>query len=78
MGSGLLPSYEKFHQRKFAKKICHNGVRKIGRFVISAKQLLWEGKIITHRHTNGILSRQETWGLQEHNLSTKTNSRLPF
>jgi hypothetical protein len=43
------------------------------------KQLLWEGKIITQRHTNGILSRQETWGLlQEHNLSTKTNSRLPF
>jgi hypothetical protein len=60
-------------KRKFAKKICRNWVRKIGRFVISAKQLFWGGKIITQRHTNGILSRQETWGLQEHNLSTKTN-----
>jgi hypothetical protein len=73
MGGGLLPSYEKFHPRKFAIM----GVRKIGRFVISAK-LLWEAKIITERHTNGILCRQETWGLHEHNLSTKTNSRLPF
>jgi hypothetical protein len=28
MGGSLLPSYEKFHQRKFAKKICLNGVSK--------------------------------------------------
>jgi hypothetical protein len=70
-GGGLLPSYEKFHQRKFAKKICHNGVSKttsLGRKNNHTETYKW----------HSFQARNLVGELQEHNLYTKTNSRLPF